>query len=89
MVHIGDTPCFLDETGSSLLIELVKAQDLQSQDAAERGRFTYLIDVSVTACTKERDNFINANMCSLDQKVTIPTTRDSIWVFVSPACTWI
>jgi hypothetical protein len=85
MMHGGDASSFLEEACLGLGGKLVKAEDLQSQDATERSRFAYLIDLSIAARANKGHNFVCADMRPLNEEVAMATASYVVGVNVAPA----
>src|SRR5450755_1935649 len=85
MLHAGDAARLLKEVRLGLGIELIEAQHLEGQDAAERHRLADLVDIAIAACADEGDNFIDTDMRSLHQKVTALAADGAVRILVSAA----
>ena len=86
---MGNALRLVKEAVPPLFVELIGAQYLERQYAAEWRRFTYLVDMAVGACANEGDYFVDTDVCSLDKKVASFTGFGSRGIFMSPACSRI
>src|SRR5437763_4617375 len=89
MLQVSDAACLIEEAAEGFLVELVEAQHFEGQDAAERCRFAYFVDLSIATCTDEGNDFINAHMCAAHQKVTARAIYSIVGNFVSTGRTCI
>src|SRR5205823_1367410 len=70
MLQMSNALRLVKETVLPFFVELLGAQHFECQYATEWRRFTHLVNVAIGACANKSDYFVDANVSSLNEKVT-------------------